>query len=255
MAEKIGINASTLGRIESGKTQTISNEIVQALARVFDVSTDYLLGIANTPDKKNYDIGELGLSVQAAKNLYTGKVNAEVVSRLLEQPRFATLTQMMAQYLDGTLAEGVAAQNQIISSVSELLLGQTQIYPDKKRTVTEAARAVGITKTPPYQADLTSIQNTFSALLKEMKAESQTDLSMQKKMTKGIFDQVVAGLSKGQNDPSLHAITPEQMVNAITGTIVGMDGVTDDQLQGLKAAMMPLFQKPAREDSDGSIDE
>ena len=39
--------------------------------RLFNVSTDFLLGETNIPDRKNYDIAELGLSVEAAKNLYT----------------------------------------------------------------------------------------------------------------------------------------------------------------------------------------
>ena len=39
-----------------------------------------------------YDIAELGLSVEAAKNLYTGRVNTEVVNLLLENARFAELT-------------------------------------------------------------------------------------------------------------------------------------------------------------------
>ena len=49
-----------------------------------------------SPDKKNYDISELGLSAEAARNLYTGRVNPEVVSRLLENRRFAQLTSMIA---------------------------------------------------------------------------------------------------------------------------------------------------------------
>ena len=46
-----------------------------------------MLGTTVIPDKKNYDISELGLSVEAAKNLYTGKVNNDVVNRLLENLR------------------------------------------------------------------------------------------------------------------------------------------------------------------------
>ncbi len=44
------------------------------------MSTDFLLGETNIPDRKNYDIAELGLSVEAARNLYTGRVNTEVVN-------------------------------------------------------------------------------------------------------------------------------------------------------------------------------
>ena len=70
------------------------------IARLFNVSTDFLLGETNIPDRKNYDIAELGLSVEAAKNLYTGRVNTEVVNLLLENARFAELTYRISQYFD-----------------------------------------------------------------------------------------------------------------------------------------------------------
>ena len=61
-------------------TSTLTHEQVLKIARLFNVSTDFLLGETNIPDRKNYDIAELGLSVEAAKNLYTGRVNTEAVS-------------------------------------------------------------------------------------------------------------------------------------------------------------------------------
>jgi len=37
------------------------------IAKTFNVSTDFILETTEIPDKKNYDISELGLSVEAAK--------------------------------------------------------------------------------------------------------------------------------------------------------------------------------------------
>ena len=75
LALRIDVNESTISRFLSGKTEKLSEESVIRIARVFNVSTDFILGTTVIPDKKNYDISELGLSVEAAKNLYTGKVN------------------------------------------------------------------------------------------------------------------------------------------------------------------------------------
>ena len=100
LALRIDVNESTISRFLSGKTEKLSEESVIRIARVFNVSTDFILGTTVIPDKKNYDISELGLSVEAAKNLYTGKVNNDVVNRLLENPRFAMVTYMIAQYMD-----------------------------------------------------------------------------------------------------------------------------------------------------------
>ena len=102
LAKEIGCSKSTISRFISGAKGTLTHEQVLKIARLFNVSTDFLLGETNIPDRKNYDIAELGLSVEAAKNLYTGRVNAEVVNLLLENARFAELTYRIAQYFDDT---------------------------------------------------------------------------------------------------------------------------------------------------------
>ena len=98
LAKKLGCSKSTISRFISGAKGTLTHEQVLKIARLFNVSTDFLLGETNIPDRKNYDIAELGLSVEAAKNLYTGRVNTEVVNLLLENARFAELTYRIAQY-------------------------------------------------------------------------------------------------------------------------------------------------------------
>ena len=97
------------------------------------MSTDFLLGETNITDRKNYDIAELGLSVEAAKNLYTGRVNAEVVNLLLENTRFAELTYRIAQYFDDTFASGIAAQNAMLTTLSTLPVSYTHLDVYKRQ--------------------------------------------------------------------------------------------------------------------------
>lgn len=92
LATRIGCSESSLSRFISGKTDKLGDENIIRIAKAFNVSTDFLLGVTTVPDRKNYEIGELGLSAQAARNLYTGKANAQVVNYLLESPRFLELT-------------------------------------------------------------------------------------------------------------------------------------------------------------------
>ena len=156
LATRIGSTESAISRFVSGKTDKISTEHLLRIAKVFEVSTDFLLGEVNTPDRTNFDIEELGLSVQAARNLYTGKANAEIVNRLLESPRFAEVTYMIEQYFDDTLAAGFAGQNQMLTTLSAMLRRN-----NKTDAAVQAARTVNRQKVPVYQADLTMIQNTF----------------------------------------------------------------------------------------------
>lgn len=231
LAERVGVSTSTLSRLESGQIQKFSDEMLTALAREFNVSADFLLGLTNIPDRKNYDIGELGLSALAARNLYTRKVNAEVVNLMLEHPRFAALTVMITQYFDDTLAAGIAAQNQIFASMSELLMGQGQ---------REAAQVVSLSRTPPHQVELSKIQNTFMAMLKEMKRNMESALAENQAATKEIVAQMMAELTKGQDKP-LTAITPEQIVDAVIHTVDGAE-LDPDKLAEFRIGTLSLFE-------------
>lgn len=90
LAARIGCSESSLSRFISGKTDKLGDENIIRIARMLNVSTDFLLGEVDVPGRLNYDISELGLSVQAARNLYTHKVNPQVVNALFENPEFAT---------------------------------------------------------------------------------------------------------------------------------------------------------------------
>jgi len=98
LATRIGSTESALSRFISGKTDRLGDESGIRIARTFNVSTDFLLDVTNVSDRKSYEITELGLSAQAARNLYTGKANAAIVNCLLESPSFAEVTYMMARY-------------------------------------------------------------------------------------------------------------------------------------------------------------
>lgn len=235
LAERVGVSTSTLSRLESGQIQKFSDEMLTALAREFDVSTDFLLGLTNIPDRMNYDIGELGLTALAARNLYTGKVNNEVVSRMLEHPRFAVLTTMIAQYFDDTLATGVAVQNQIFASMGELLLGAGQ---------REAAQAAALSKTPPHQVELSKIQNTFMVMLKEMKRAMASELAEKQAATREIVAQMMAELTKGGDRP-LTEITPEQMTDAILHTM-DTSVLDPDKLTVFRSGVVSLFENLPR---------
>lgn len=236
LALAIDVHESTLGRFLNGKTAKLREESVIRIAKKFQVSTDFILGTSDIPDKKNYDIVELGLSVEATKNLYTGKVNSDVVNRLLENPRFATVTYMIAGYLDDTTAGGYAAHNQMISTVTSMLLGQ-----NKTAAAVMAAREANSHRIPVYQADLTNIQNTFMTAVKEVKREVGSELEAQKALTKEITTEMFTKLTKGQDTP-IPKVTPEDVADAITGSIVHCDGVNQELLGILNHALLELMQ-------------
>ena len=244
LATRIGSTESAISRFVSGKTDKISTEHLLRIAKVFEVSTDFLLGEVNTPDRTNFDIEELGLSVQAARNLYTGKANAEIVNRLLESPRFAEVTYMIEQYFDDTLAAGFAGQNQMLTTLSAMLRRN-----NKTDAAVQAARTVNRQKVPVYQADLTMIQNTFMAALREVKKEIGNDFTAAQSLTKGITQQMFTELTKGA-DVHTPTITPEMISAAVTQSAAGMDGVQKEALDKFGQALTEFLQSTLDDDTE-----
>ena len=235
LATRIGSTESSFSRFITGKTDKISPEQIIRIARVFNVSTDFLLGIVDIPDRKNYEIAELGLSVQAARNLYTGIVNPDVVNRLLESVRFAEVTYMIEQYLNDSMAKGFATQNQMFTSLSAMLRGTV-----KTDAAVQAARDTNRMKVPVYQADQTTIQNQFMAAIREVKQEVGNDIAASRDLSKEVTQKMFTKLTKGQDTPQ--PITPEQIAQAITGSVAGMDGVDQDALSKFGLALQEFMQ-------------
>ena len=236
LARKIGCNDSLLSRFLSEKTDKLGDESIIRIARAFNVSTDFLLGVTTVPDRKNYEIDELGLSAQAARNLYTGKANAQVVNYLLESPRFLELTYILEQYFNDTVAAGYAAQNQLYATLSSLTRKSA-----KTKAAAQAANEINRLKTPVYQADLATIENQFMMAVKEVKKEIGNDFAAIRAMTAEEAEKVFSEITKCQDMENL-TVTPKQVSDLIIGSVAGMDCVDPDALNTLGEALTGLFQ-------------
>lgn len=221
LAKKIDVAESTLSRFISGRTDKLGDESVIRIAEIFNVSTDFLLGTVDEPDRKNYDISELGLSVDAARNLYTGRINADVVNRLLVNPHFAEATYLISRYLNDELAKGFAAQNQLYDAVVSLMSGDKHISHD-----------VSTLKIPVYQADLSAIQRLLMTAVKEIKKDAGSEIEQAQKMQKDIFDKMVSELTRGQNVPECK-ITVEDIAEQVANAVSGIDEHTQEQIKRL----------------------
>ena len=236
LARKIGCNDSLLSRFLSEKTDKLGDENIIRIARAFNVSTDFLLGVTTVPDRKNYEIDELGLSAQAARNLYTGKANAQVVNYLLESPRFLELTYILEQYFNDTIAAGYAAQNQLYATLSSLTRKSA-----KTKAAAQAANEINRLKTPVYQADLATIENQFMMAVKEVKKEIGNDFAAIWAMTAEETERMFTEITKGQDMENL-TVTPQQTSDMIVGSVAGMGCVDPDALNTFGEALTGLFQ-------------
>lgn len=167
LAARTGMTVGTLSRFLSGKIdKPIANNVI-AIARAFQVSTDFLLDESDGQGRIHYDIAELGLSVQAARNLYTGRVDSRMVSLLLENPRFGLVTELAAEYFSDAIAAGYASRNQVLSSaVKEMAKVQKW---SNRRAAYQAARWAEMVKIPVNQPNLEALQRQLLIVSRRFK--------------------------------------------------------------------------------------
>ena len=217
LAGVLGVDRSALSRFLSGKTDSLSHEHVIAIANYFNVTTDFLLGETDDPGRINYDIGELGLTVKAAECLYTRKVDPVVLCKLLEHERCGELMHEIGLYLDETMAAGIAAQNQLFNSLSNLLRGHAAEHPEDKPAAEDAAQTVLAMRQPLY-TERDRILSDVDQMLMDIKRGRPSNAKQAAFMTRGTMEDMIARLQKGSQGFDLH-ITPEELADSILGQL------------------------------------
>ena len=230
LSRRLGINSATLSRFMSGKTTTITNENLVKIAEIFNVSTDYLLGLTDIMDRMNHAASELGLSTQAAQNLYTHRVNPAVVNLLLTNDTFINVINRLVLYFDEVFAAGFAMHNQQIASLSKLVMGLGT--PAAEQT----AQTVDLMKEPIYQADETTLQNEFLAAIRQIKAKVGEDRATQAAaFTDETMEQFTKQLDKGQL-AFVPQLDQHQFAAQLLSPMQGLEGVSSESLKGMAQA-------------------
>lgn len=111
---------STISRVESGAVTNISSELIAALVKYFDVTADFLLGLTDIPDKKNYELLELGLSYEAARKLLRREVNPDALNRFIECRSFAGLCEKIARFYHSSMTQTYAKVDGLFAGIRGL---------------------------------------------------------------------------------------------------------------------------------------
>ena len=179
LARRLGISHSQVSRIESGETETLSSDILIRLAEVFDVSADYLLCLTDMRTKKNLDVAQLGISEEAAIQLASGKLDLEMLSRLLEHKEFAKVLFLMRAYLDNRLEIGNMARNEMIDFMTDMADEWAMSRPKKQKEVQHDMSYLSAQKLCTHEAELEKIKNLFMKILRDVKKMDHHELPKQ----------------------------------------------------------------------------
>ena len=240
LAEKVGLSNSALSRYLQGGTKNLGDGYIIRIAKYFEVSTDYLLGETDIPDRKNYDIEELGLSAESAKLLYTGKVDASVLNQLIEHPRFPQLLLLLARYRDETMIAGTNAMNQVLTFSRSLLIGQAKLHPEDTEAAREAAKDLQLLATPSVAADTNAIQTLFMQIARDIKKNAESTAEEKQKATAEVLNRLRANLTKDGAAVDLSKLTAEEVTAAVMKTI-SEAGIPEEKLSSLGVGFLDLL--------------
>ena len=258
LAAAIGMAESSLSRFLSKKTDKIGDEYIIKIADFLGVSTDFILGQTDFPERRNYDIGELGLSYRAAMALYTREVDTDVVNRILENPQFPTITRMIARYFKDSNAEGPAGLNAMWDTMQQMVgTLDTSHLANPQEGTEAAAQILDLLKTSPYEKDIETIQTALINMLREIKTGIQTQTPVTELVTRQLTQVMMENMVKGQNAvPTVQTISLEQLAGAYS-TLPGATPDLGTQFAGVIKNFIRDFMDIAQKQglTNGKLDE
>ena len=257
LAAEIGMAESSLSRFLSEKTDKIGDEYIIKIADFLGVSTDFILGQTDFPERRNYDIEELGLSYKAAMALYTRAVDTDVVNRILESPQFPEITRMISRYFKDMIAEGFAAQNAMWDTLQQLTGTVDTSHLANPQEGTEAVTQIlNMMKTAPHEKDVEAIQSALMTMLRDIKAGIQTQTPTTELATKQITQSMMQSMVKGENAvPALQSISLEQLAGAsstLPGATPELGGQFSELIKNFIRDFMDIAQKQGL--TNGNLD-
>jgi transcriptional regulator with XRE-family HTH domain len=225
LAERIDIPTSTLSRIEQGKISNVSNDVLIKIADFFNVSADYLLGLTDVKFKKNVELAELGLSNKALFILLSGKVNGNLLSRLIEHPHFPMLLDTADAYFKDAHKAGIQSRNDVINLATASIKDFIKDNPEKRMEAGQDIRALNAAKIGGDEADLNKLRNIFMSILKDIKEDYNDEPHEDISQTE--FQDMLSEI-KTQADTlqEEHNINEDDMASIVTSVLSG-SGVAD----------------------------
>lgn len=241
LAEILKIDKSTYGRIESGATKTINNDLLCALADLYNVSTDYILGRTDNPRRMDFDLKDLGISTSAAENLLTKKADPVVVNELLQNDKFLSLTRGLYGYFSDVAAYALITNNNMcnfsLNVVSEL---SREGKIPKDRDVDSLKKTLNAQKIPSESVQITKFVNLFKASLSEIKRKTSGEIRSfsEESFSSEMLEEFKRQLSV--NDDMANTTEEEKrnfVVNVVKAGITYEPGTTPEEIKAVEEAI------------------
>lgn len=178
LADKLFVNRSQISRLENNETTNVNTAMLISIAKLFHVSTDYLLGLTPIKVPKNYDISQLGLSEKAVRRIILKEIDIDVLNRLLDHEHFPKLCFLIRSYFDNTTANGIMGRNALIDFATESLKDIITTHPEQRMEIKKEVNFWNASKLSQNEADIEKIKTVFMGILRDIKSSVLTSCNL-----------------------------------------------------------------------------
>lgn len=124
LAELTQLSKSALGKYENDDYKDISPFAITTLAKLYGVSTDYLLGVSENKNHPNTALDELHLSDDMIDILKSGRLNHRLLCELVTHKAFERLLVDVEIYVDRIADMRIADTNAVLDAVRQEVIRQ-----------------------------------------------------------------------------------------------------------------------------------
>ena len=133
LATQTGLSKSALGNYESDDYKDISPFAIATLANFYGVSTDYLMGLAETKNHPNTALHELHLSDDMIDVLKSGKLNNRLLCEMVTHKAFRRFLVDAEIYIDRIADMRINDMNAVLAAVRQQVMqehnpGENDLY-------------------------------------------------------------------------------------------------------------------------------
>lgn len=205
-------------------------------ADYFGVSTDYLLGQTSVRAPKNVELDELGLSDRALVTLLSGKVNMQLLSRIIEHKYFVSLMDYSEAYFESAHEEGFLTRNRVIDMAAKDILEYINTHPEQNVEGRKDIRRLNAQKVSGTEADLEKLKSLFLRIMKDVKeqyAEPAEDISA---------EEMIGQIQKLHNEAvDLRENITAETVAGLTTRMLSPLGLSDENLEIFQELMTNIL--------------
>lgn len=129
VSQLTGISEAVYNGLENDNDRDTGYSRIIALAKFYDVPTDYLLGFTESRITKNIELKQLHLSDKAIEILMSGKQNNHLISDLIEHKEFSNLINSIDVYVRQLATPHIGTVNNMLTIAQR---GIENYYSDNK---------------------------------------------------------------------------------------------------------------------------